>query len=297
MLPTTDSSMGPPRRRRAAVFLFAVLAGAAPGAVAAPAARPVTVVSTTSTENSGLLDVLLPAFTADTGIPVRLIAVGTGQALRIGRNGDADALVVHHPAAELAFVAAGFGLDRIPVMHNEFVLVGPADDPAGVRGMDDAAAALARIAAARAPFASRGDDSGTHHKELELWRAAADLPPGRSGWYRETGSGQGATLNIASAMSAYALTDRATWLRFANKGELEVLVEGDPRLHNPYHAIRINPARHPHVQEAGGRAFIEWLSSARGRGVIAGFRIDGQAAFAPAAAPCAAAGCAARSAP
>jgi tungstate transport system substrate-binding protein len=279
-------------RRRGAIrrpgpwrVLAALLAlGQLPASPALSAAAPeITVVSTTSTENSGLMDELLPLFTADTGIRVRLISVGTGQALRIGRNGDADALLVHHPASEIGFVEAGFGTGRTPVMVNDFVLVGPADDPAGVRGMTDAAEALARIAARGGVFVSRGDDSGTHHKERELWAAGAvDPTTGHGTWYRETGSGQGATLNVASAQSAYALTDRATWLYFGNKGELAILVEGDARLDNPYSAIAVNPARHPHVAAAGARAFVDWLVSERGQGVIAGYRIDGQPAFHPA---------------
>ena len=264
-----------------------VLAASAAATAAAPPPVAITVVSTTSTENSGLMDALLPAFTADTGIRVRLISVGTGQALRIGRNGDADALLVHHPRSELEFVAAGFGVDRRPVMVNDFVLVGPAADPAGVGGLSDAAAALERIADRRAGFVSRGDDSGTHAKERELW-AAAGIDPSAVGraWYRETGSGQGATLNVASAQSAYALTDRATWLNFGNKGELTLLVEGDPRLRNLYSAIRVNPARHPHVESAGARAFVEWLASDRGQRLIAAYRIAGRQAFYPAAADC-----------
>jgi tungstate transport system substrate-binding protein len=268
-------------------LLAVTLAATALAGPAAPrpaaAADTITVVSTTSTENSGLLDVLLPAFTAETGIRVRLIAVGTGQALRIGRNGDADALVVHHPVSERAFVAAGHGLVRQPVMRNDFVLVGPAADPAAVRGTADAAAALARIAAAAAPFVSRGDESGTHAKERELWDVAdVDPATGRRGWYRETGAGQGASLNIASAMAAYALTDRATWLRFGNKGPLELLVAGDPRLDNPYSAILVNPARHPHVRAAAARRFVDWLTGEPGQTLIAGYRIDGEVGFYPA---------------
>jgi tungstate transport system substrate-binding protein len=250
---------------------------------AAVAADTITVVSTTSTENSGLLDVLLPAFTAATGIRVRLISVGTGQALRIGRNGDADALVVHDPASEQAFVAAGHGLERQPVMRNDFILVGPAADPANVRGLVDMVDALARIAAAAAPFVSRGDESGTHAKEQELWEVAAVAPAtGRRSWYRETGAGQGASLNIASAMAAYALTDRATWLRFGNKGPLELLVAGDPRLDNPYSAILVNPARHPHVHAAAARRFVDWLTGEPGQTLIAQYRIDGETGFFPA---------------
>ncbi len=242
----------------------------------------ITLASTTSTENSGLFDHLLPRFTKATGITVRVVAVGTGQALRIARNGDADVLLVHHRASEEAFVAAGYGVKRHDVMYNDFVLLGPRADPAGVRGRTDAAAALALIAGADAPFASRGDDSGTHKKERDLW-AAAGLDPSAAGgtWYRETGSGMGATLNAAAAMGAYALSDRATWLAFQNKGDLEVLVEGDKRLFNPYGAILVNPARHPHVHAREGQAFIDWLVSADGQATIAAYRLDGRQLFFP----------------
>jgi len=224
----------------------------------------------------------LPQFTAATGIAVRVVAVGTGQALRIARNGDADVLLVHHRPSEEAFVAEGHGVARYDVMFNDFVLVGPRADSARLRGLDDAATALARVAAARAPFASRGDDSGTHKKELGLW-AAAGLDPGAASgtWYRETGSGMGATLNAAAAMGAYALTDRATWLAFRNKGDLEVLVEGDRRLFNPYSAILVNPARHPHVHAREGQAFIDWLISGPGQDAIAAYRLDGRQLFFP----------------
>ncbi len=242
----------------------------------------ITLASTTSTENSGLFAHLLPQFTQSTGIAVRVVAVGTGQALRIARNGDADVLLVHHRPSEEAFVAEGYGLRRYDVMYNDFVLLGPRADPAGLRGLDDAAAALARVAAARAPFASRGDDSGTHKKELGLWAAAGLDPSAASGsWYRETGSGMGATLNAAAAMGAYALSDRATWRAFANKGDLEVLVEGDERLFNPYGVILVNPARHPHVHAREGQAFIDWLVSETGQKAIADFRVDGRQLFFP----------------
>jgi len=213
---------------------------------------------------------------------VRVVAVGTGQALRIARNGDADVLLVHHRPSEEAFVAEGHGVARYDVMFNDFVLVGPRADSARLRGLDDAATALARVAAARAPFASRGDDSGTHKKELDLWAAAGLDPVAASGtWYRETGSGMGATLNAAAAMGAYALTDRATWLAFRNKSDLEVLVEGDRRLFNPYSAILVNPARHPHVHAREGQAFIDWLISGPGQDAIAAYRLDGRQLFFP----------------
>jgi len=246
----------------------------------------ITVASTTSTENSGLFGFLLPVFTEQTGIEVRVVAVGTGQALRIAMNGDADVLFVHHRASEEQFVAEGYGVKRYPVMHNDFVIVGPAADPAGVRGMTDAAAALASIAKDGQPFASRGDDSGTHKKEMSLWSAAGVDPTGDSGsWYRETGSGMGATLNTASGMDAYALTDRATWIKFGNKGNLELLVEGDPRLFNPYGVILVNPDRFPHVKAKEGQQFIDWLISEQGQNRIAAYRIDGQPAFFPDALP------------
>ncbi len=265
-----------------ALFLAFSLVG---GGVAAPAAEPfITLASTTSTENSGLFAHLLPLFTAATGIEVRVVAVGTGQALRLARNGDADVLLVHHRPSEEDFVAAGFGVARHEVMANDFVLLGPAADPAGIGGLADAAAALARIATSEAPFASRGDDSGTHKKEMGLWRAAGRAPAAAGGgWYRETGSGMGATLNTAAAMGAYALADRATWISFANKGDLTILVEGDPRLVNPYGVILVNPARHPHVKAAEGQAFIDWLRSAEGQAAIAAFEVAGQQLFFPAA--------------
>ena len=265
----------------ARLFVALVLSALATGPLHAETPT-ITLASTTSTENSGLFDHLLPRFTAATGIAVRVVAVGTGQALRMARNGDADVLLVHHRASEEAFVAEGYGVRRHDVMVNDFVLVGPGADPAGVRGLDDAAAALAQIAGAGAPFASRGDDSGTHKKERDLW-AAAGLDPGAAGggWYRETGSGMGATLNAAAGMGAYALSDRATWHAFQNKGDLEVLVEGDQRLFNPYGVILVNPARHPHVHAREGQAFIDWLVSDDGQAAIAAYRLDGRQLFFP----------------
>jgi tungstate transport system substrate-binding protein len=248
--------------------------------------RVITVASTTSTENSGLFAYLLPMFTAESDINVRVVAVGTGQAIRLAANGDADVLFVHHPPSEKKFVADGLGLARHAVMHNDFVLVGPATDPAGIRGMTDVTTALMRIAGGEHAFASRGDDSGTHKKELSLWDAASSDPRPASGtWYRETGSGMGATLNTASAMNAYALTDRATWVRFGNKGELEILVEGDPRLHNPYGVIVVNPDKHPHVRVADAQAFVDWLMSDTGQRAIAAYRVEGLQLFFPDALP------------
>lgn len=246
--------------------------------------RFITVASTTSTENSGLFAHILPIFTKVSGIEVRVVAVGTGQALRIARNGDADVLLVHHRPSEEKFVAEGHGARRFAVMVNDFVIVGPKADPAGLRGSNDAAAALKRIAAAQSPFASRGDDSGTHKKERGLWKAADVDPTAASGgWYRETGSGMGATLNAASGMGAYALSDRATWIAFANKGDLEILAEGDPRLLNPYGVILVNPAKHPQVKAGEGQAFIDWLISEEGQNAIAAFQVDGQQLFFPSA--------------
>ena len=238
--------------------------------------------STTSTQNSGLLDDLIPRFRAETGIDVRVVAVGTGQALKNARNGDGDVLLVHARAREDAFVAAGYGIERHDVMYNDFVIVGPIDAPAGIRGMTDAAAALRALATQGATFASRGDDSGTHTKERALWQAAGVDPSRASGsWYRETGTGMGATLNTAVAMQAYTLTDRGSWISFKNKRDHEILVEGDSRLANPYGVILVNPERHPHVKAAEGRAFIAWLIGPRGQAAIANFRIDGQQLFFP----------------
>jgi len=269
-------------RRLTVALIAGALAVVATSATAAE--RFITLASTTSTQNSGLFDHMLPKFTAETGIEVRVVAVGTGQALRLSERGDADALLVHHRASEDKFVAAGFGVDRRDVMHNDFVVVGPANDPAGVRGTTDAAAALARIAAAGATFISRGDDSGTHKKERDLWRAAGVDPSAASGtWYREAGAGMGATLNIASGTGAYALTDRGTWIAFKNKGDLAIAIEGDARLFNPYGIILVNPARHPHVKQADARAFMDWLTGPTGQAAIASFRVDGQQLFFPGA--------------
>jgi len=256
-----------------------------------PAGGVITIASTTSTENSGLLDWLLPVFEKDSGVRARVVAVGTGQAIRLARNGDADVLLVHHRASEEALVADGVGVERIPVMHNDFILVGPATDPASVKGLDAIVEALQHISSGEQTFASRGDSSGTHKKELELWQGAGLNPESMdNAWYRETGSGMGATLNVASGLDAYALSDRATWMNFGNKGELQIVLEGDARLHNPYSVILINPERHPHVNAAGGQAFVDWIVSEKGQRLIRDFRIGGRQVFFPDALPVATAG-------
>jgi tungstate transport system substrate-binding protein len=242
----------------------------------------IVVQSTTSTENSGLFKYLLPIFKQKTGIDVRVVAVGTGQALKNAENGDGDVVLVHAKAAEEKFVADGFGVKRIPVMYNDFVIVGPAADPAKVAGSKDAADALKKVAAAKAPFASRGDDSGTHKAELKLWEGAGvDVKAASGEWYRSTGSGMGQTLNTASGMSAYALADRASWSNFKNRGTLQIVVEGDPKLFNQYGVILVNPAKHKHVKAKEGQAFIDWLTGPEGQAVIKGFRIEGEQQFFP----------------
>jgi tungstate transport system substrate-binding protein len=261
-----------------------IAAGAACLALAAAPAPAraqefITVASTTSTEQSGLFKGLLPAFKRATGIDVRVVAVGTGQALDLGRRGDADVLFVHDRAAEERFVAEGFGVKRFPVMYNDFIIVGPKADPAGARG-SDLTAALKRIADRRSPFASRADKSGTHAAELRYWKAAGiDRPSGA--WYRETGSGMGPTLNTASALGAYALADRGTWLNFRNRGELVILVQGDRRLFNQYGVILVNPAKHPHVKKDAGQKFIDWIVSPAGQKAIADYKIGGEPLFFP----------------
>ena len=242
----------------------------------------ITVASTTSTEASGLFDYLLPKFTDETGIEVRVVAVGTGQAIQLAENGDADVLFVHHTPSEQKFVDAGYGVERFDVMYNDFVLIGPKSDPAGVSSMTDVAAALDKIAQAEAPFASRGDDSGTHKKELSLWQDAGVEVAAQSGdWYRETGSGMGATLNTASGMNAYVLSDRATWLKFGNRGDLDILVEGDKKLFNQYGIILVSPEKHPHVKADSGQQFIDWVLSEQGQQLIDEYRLEGQQAFFP----------------
>lgn len=246
---------------------------------AALAQDSIVMQSTTSTRNSGLLEAILPGFTETTGIEVRVVAVGTGQAIRNAQNGDGDVLLVHSRADEEAFVAAGWGVQRFDVMYNDFVLVGPQDDPAQIAGLNDVTEALRRIAQAQAPFASRGDDSGTHKAESRFWDAAGVAPAGD--WYRETGSGMGATLNTGVGMGAYVLSDRATWISFGNKGDHAVLVQGDARLFNQYGVIAVNPARHPHVKAEAAQIFVDWLTSEAGQSAIAGFEVAGQQLFFP----------------
>ena len=273
-------------RRSMALTVLTLACGLALPAGAQTAVGSITVASTTSTENSGLFGYILPLFTAATGIEVKVVAVGTGQAVKLAERGDADVLLVHHRPSEDKFVADGFADKRYDVMYNDFVVVGPEADPAGIKGSRDAVAALAAVAAKGAPFASRGDDSGTHKVEQSLWQQAGIDPRQQGGaWYRETGSGMGATLNTASAMGAYALTDRGTWISFKNKAQLAIVVEGDARLFNPYGVMLVSPAKHPHVDERGARAFIDWLIGPAGQKAIAEFRIDGQPAFFPMAKP------------
>ena len=238
--------------------------------------------STTSTQNAGLFDHILPKFREATGIEPRVVAVGTGQALKNAQNCDGDVLLVHARPAEEAFVADGYGVERLDVMYNDFVIVGPEEDPAGIGGMTDASEALTRIAGAEAPFASRGDDSGTHKKEMSLWQeAGVDATAASGGWYRETGSGMGATLNTAVGMNAYALTDRATWISFANKGDFEILVEGDDELVNQYGVIRVSPEHCPSVKTDAAEAFVDWITSEDGQEAIGSYRVDGQQPFFP----------------
>jgi tungstate transport system substrate-binding protein len=238
--------------------------------------------STTSTANSGLLDFILPRFEKQAGFKVRVVVVGTGQALRIARNGDADVLLVHHRPSEEKFVAEGYGVKRYDVMYNDFVIVGPEADPAGAARIGDAFAAMKRIAQSGAVFVSRGDDSGTHRRELTLWRMAGiDIAKVSGSWYRETGAGMGATLNTTFAMNAYTLADRGTWISFRNRAGLAVMIEGEPPLFNPYGIILVNPQRHPHIKGKMGQRLIDWMISAQGQEAIAAFRIGGEQLFKP----------------
>ncbi len=262
-----------------------LLAAALAAALAAPALaedRSIVVASTTSTQDSGLFGYLLPIFKQATGIAVKVIAQGTGQALDTARRGDADVAFVHARAAEEKFIAEGAGVKRFPVMYNDFVLVGPSSDPAGIKGSKDIVAALKTIQAKGAPFVSRGDRSGTHQAELALWKdAGIDIATAKGPWYRDIGQGMGAALNTASAMNAYVLSDRGTWISFKNRGDLVIAVEGDKKLFNQYGVILVNPDKHPNVKKQEGQAFIDWLVSPAGQNAIAGYKIDGQQLFFP----------------
>lgn len=257
----------------------------APPAASAPAAagtRFIIVSSTTSTQDSGLFGHILPLFQARTGIEVRVVSQGTGQALDTGRRGDADVVFVHAKAQEEKFLAEGFALERKPVMYNDFVLIGPKSDPAGVAGTKDIVAALKAIQEKSAPFVSRGDKSGTHSAELALWKVAGiDLDQKKGSWYRDVGQGMGAALNTAGGMAAYVLSDRGTWISFKNRGDLTIAVEGDRRLFNQYGVMAVNPAKHPHVKVNDGQAFVNWLVSPEGQKAIADYKIDGQQLFFP----------------
>lgn len=270
------------RRLLLGLTLALTLTAGADAQSPAPAERFITVSSTTSTTDSGLFTHLLPAFKAKTGIEVQVVSQGTGQALDTGRRGDADVVFVHARAQEEKFVAEGFGVARKPVMYNDFVLIGPKADPAAIKGSKDIAAALKTIQAKGAAFVSRGDRSGTHSAELNLWRAAGiDIAQMKGEWYREIGQGMGAALNTASAMNAYVLADRATWINFRNRGELDIAVEGDQRLFNQYGVILVNPAKHAHVKKDDGQAFIDWLTGVEGQKTIADYKINGQQLFFP----------------
>jgi tungstate transport system substrate-binding protein len=267
-----------------ALAIFALLSLAIP--ISRAADDFIIVQSTTSTQNSGLFEHILPIFTEKTGIQVRVVAVGTGQALKNAEKGDGDVVLVHSEPDEEKFVTEGWGVKRYPVMYNDFIIVGPAADPARIAGMKQAPDALKKIATAQSLFASRADDSGTHKAELKLWQQAGVNPTASSGsWYLETGSGMGATLNTAIGKQAYALTDRGTWLAFANKDDFKVLVEGDDKLFNQYGVILVNPAKHPNVKAKEGQAFIDWLTGPEGQAAIADYKIDGQQLFFPNARP------------
>src|ERR1700690_4028372 len=263
-------------------LVFAVLAGALLHLAPASAEdRSIVVASTTSTQDSGLFGYLLPIFKAKTGIEVKVIEQGTGPALDTARRGDADVVFVHAKAQEEKFLAEGFGVKRYDVMYNDFVLIGPKGDPAGVKGKD-IETALKTIQAKNAPFVSRGDRSGTNSAELALWKQAGiDLSAAKGPWYREIGQGMGAALNTAGAMNAYVLSDRGTWISFKNRGDLEIVVEGDKRLFNQYGVMLVNPAKYPSVKQELGQAFVDWLISPEGQAVIAGYKIDGQQLFFP----------------
>ncbi len=264
----------------AATAVAVLVAGSSISALAAD--KSIVVQSTTSTANSGLYDYMLPIFEKKTGIKVHVVAVGTGQAIKNATRGDGDVLFVHAKSSEEKFVKDGWGVSRADVMYNDFVIVGPPADPAKIAGLKDAKKALAMIAGAKAKFASRGDNSGTHKKELSLWKAAGSSPSKASGsWYRETGSGMGATINAAVGMGAYTLTDRATWISFKNKGDYRIVVEGDKNLFNQYGIILVNPKKHPKVKAKEGQAFIDWVLSKDGQATIASYKRNGKQLFFP----------------
>ena len=244
--------------------------------------KAIVVSSTTSTTDSGLFNHLLPLFKKKTGIDVKVVSQGTGQALDTGRRGDSDVVFVHAKPQEEKFVADGYGVKRFPVMYNDFVLVGPKSDPAGIKGSKDIGAALKAIKAKSSPFISRGDKSGTHSAELRLWKGAGvDIAADKGAWYKEIGQGMGAALNTASAANAYVLADRATWLNFKNRGELDIVVEGDNKLFNQYGVILVNPAKHPNIKKAEGQIFIDWIVSPEGQKAIADYKINGNQLFFP----------------
>jgi tungstate transport system substrate-binding protein len=261
-------------------FILAAMIAALTCVAAAAQEKAIVVASTTSTQDSGLFGHILPLFKAKTGIEVRVVAQGTGQALDTARRGDADVVFVHARAQEEKFVAEGFGVKRFDVMYNDFVLIGPRADGAKIKSGKDIVAALTAISTTASPFVSRGDKSGTHAAELALWKAAnLDPAAAKPSWYREIGQGMGAALNMAGAMGAYVLSDRGTWISFKNKGELEIAVEGDPRLFNQYGVILVNPEKHPAVKKELGQAFVDWLLSADGQNAIRSYKIDGQQLF------------------
>jgi tungstate transport system substrate-binding protein len=244
--------------------------------------KSIVVSSTTSTTDSGLFTHILPLFKAKTGVDVKVVSQGTGQALDTGRRGDSDVVFVHAKAQEEKFVADGFGVKRMPVMYNDFVVVGPESDPAGIKGTKDITAALKAIKAKSAAFISRGDKSGTHSAELRLWNEAGiDIAKEKGDWYKEIGQGMGAALNTASASNGYVLSDRATWINFKNRGELDIAVQGDQRLFNQYGVILVNPEKHKHVKNELGQAFIDWIVSSDGQKAIAGYKINNEQLFFP----------------
>ncbi|MGB3896925.1 MAG: extracellular solute-binding protein [Mesorhizobium sp.] len=267
------------RRMFLALGMLALLAGPAP---ALAQEQSIVVASTTSTQDSGLFEHILPLFEKKTGIEVKVVAQGTGQALDTARRGDADVVFVHAKAQEEKFLEEGFGVKRFDVMYNDFVLVGPKSDPAGIGGTKDITAALVAIETRKEPFVSRGDRSGTHSAELKLWKeAGVDIETAKGPWYKDIGQGMGAALNTASAMNAYVLSDRGTWLSFKNRGDLAIMVEGDKRLFNQYGVMLVNPEKHPNVKVKAGQAFVDWLISPEGQKAIGDYKIDGQQLFFP----------------